>query len=246
MKIIKVMIAEDEAFAREELEYLLQQEENVTIVATVSNGQELLDVYKSYQPDVLFLDIEMPGLRGTEVAKRLLQEPSSPYIIFTTAYEEYALEAFGVHAIDYLLKPYDIDRLRKAVARVRKLLDKQTSEGDKEQDRRITNLLVEDGDKLVVIKPESIYYAAKEDRSVLIYTDTRIIQTKLSLQDLEDKLVGYTFIRSHRSYLVNLAYVKEIETWFNGTYNIILQGKEDTKIPVSRAAAKDVLQRLQM
>jgi len=241
---IRVMIAEDERLAREELEYLLRQETDIEICASVSNGRLLLEELRKQKPDVIFLDIEMPEMTGTDVAKELAKQATTmPFIIFTTAYEEYALEAFGLSAIDYLLKPYSQERLLQSIARIRKLMQPPIVSPDKE--KKITNLLLEDGEKLIVVKPESIYYAMKEDRHVMVYTDSRAIQTKLSLVDLAEKLAGYPFVRSHRSYLVNLDYVKEVETWFNGTYNIILKGKEDVKIPVSRAAAKDVLQKLQ-
>ncbi|OEF95859.1 LytR/AlgR family response regulator transcription factor [Desulfuribacillus alkaliarsenatis] len=240
--MIRVMIAEDEVFAREELEFLLMKEKDITIVGSVTNGRELLEQYPKLKPELIFLDIEMPEIQGTEAAKQLMEQLTPPCIIFTTAYEDYAVEAFGVNAVDYLLKPYDEERFQQALARVRKLIANRGSATSK----KISNLLIEEGDKIVVVKPEDIYYAVKEDRMVIIYTGSRIIQTKQSLQELEEKLVGYPFVRSHRSYLVNLSYVKEVETWFNGTYNIILRGKEDTKIPVSRAAAKDVLQQLQM
>jgi len=241
---IRVMIAEDERLAREELEYLLRQEKDIEICASVGNGRLLLEELRKQKPDVIFLDIEMPEMTGTAVAKELAKQATPiPHIIFTTAYEEYAIEAFGLSAIDYLLKPYSHERLQQSISRIRKMVQPPIANQDKE--KRITNLLLEDGEKLIVVKPESIYYAMKDDRYVMVYTDSRVIQTKLSLVDLEEKLVGYPFVRSHRSYLVNLDYVKEVETWFNGTYNIILKGKEDVKIPVSRAAAKDVLQKLE-
>ncbi len=238
---IRVMVAEDERLAREEMEYLLQQEDDIEIVASVCNGQQLLESYQKMPVDVVFLDIQMPGMLGTEVARKLTDCKQPPLIVFTTAYEEYAVEAFDIQAYDYLLKPYDQMRLQETLARIRK----QSLAKQAVPEKKVSNLLLEEGEKLIVVKPESIYYAVKEDRHVVVYTDNRSVQTKLSLIDLEEKLVGYPFVRSHRSYLVNLAYVKEVETWFNGTYNIILQGKEGLRIPVSRASAKDVLQRLE-
>ncbi|OEH84912.1 DNA-binding response regulator [Desulfuribacillus stibiiarsenatis] len=245
---LRVMIAEDEVLARDELEYLLQQEKDIVLLASACNGKQFLELYQQHKPELVFLDIEMPEMEGTEVAKHLMKEDNPPWIVFTTAYEDYAIQAFRVHAIDYLLKPYEHKRLQESINRVRKLIEQKSQlihQASPLQEKKISNLLIEEGDKLVVIKPESILYAVKEDRFTLICTDSRTIQTKLSLQDLEDKLVGYNFVRSHRSYLVNLDYIKEVETWFNGTYNIILKGLEEVKIPVSRSSAKDVFQKLE-
>lgn len=253
---IRVLIAEDERFARDELEYLLSREDDLQVVASVSNGKEAVDFYQEHGADVIFLDIEMPELNGREAAKMLIKQPIPPYIVFTTAYEEYAVEAFAFDAIDYLLKPYDPLRLQESLARVRKAFaqDRIASAGEQQkedvgqstQDKKRTSLLMDSGEKLIVVKPETIRYAVKEERFVVVHTEDRTIQTRLSLAELEEKLQGHSFIRSHRSYLVNLAHVKEVEPWFNGAYNIILNGNEGTKIPVSRSMAKDVLQRLEM
>lgn len=250
---IRVMIAEDERLAREELEFLLHSREDVIICKSVSNGQELLVEYEKHKPDVVFLDIHMPELEGIAVAKILREKERSPLIVFTTAYEEYAVEAFDLHAADYLLKPYDERRLDEALSRIRTAL-KQTSRSETasvpkpkgKQISKMSKLLLDDGERLLVIDPTSILYMMREDRVVQIFTQDQTFQSKQTLQELEEKLASFHFFRCHRSYLVNLQYIHEIIPWFNGAYNIVLKDQQKTKIPVSRSSVKELFNLLQM
>jgi two-component system response regulator LytT len=255
---IKVMIAEDERLAREELEYMLMHIEDLVLCPSVANGKELLHRYEEYLPDVVFLDIQMPELEGISVSKHLRAMESSPLIVFTTAYEEYAVEAFELNAIDYLLKPFSDKRLEEALTRVRKQMGRQEGDQNVEQilanrekrdaskGAKMSKLLLDDGDRLFVIDPKSVYYVMRDDRVVQIYTEDNVYPSKLTLQELEEKLLPFNFFRCHRSYLVNLNYIHEIVPWFNGAYNIILQDGDKTKIPVSRLSAKELLNILQM
>ncbi|MGM7723071.1 LytTR family DNA-binding domain-containing protein [uncultured Metabacillus sp.] len=239
---IKVMIAEDERLTREDLAFLIQQEEEFILCPSAENGQQLIELYEQYKPDLVILDINMPSLSGIEAAKQLRKlsnGKSKPYLIFTTAYDEYAVEAFNLEAVDYLLKPYDVERFREALSRVQKQMvqpERKNSNSSK--------LLIDNGEKVVVLTPQSIYYAVRSERLVDIHTDKGLIQTKMTLQELEEKLPP-AFFRSHRSYLVNLDYIDEIVPWFNGAYNIILKNIDQTKIPVSRSAAKQLFDLLQ-
>ncbi|MFC4769934.1 LytR/AlgR family response regulator transcription factor [Effusibacillus consociatus] len=247
---IRAMIAEDERLAREELAYLIQEREDFILCPSAENGRQLLELYHQYRPDVIFLDIEMPLMSGMEVARELVALANktgerTPLFVFTTAYDEYAIEAFGVEAVDYLLKPYDIERLNMAITRVLKhfLLERdKLSNGPSAQmsfqPPRSSKLLIDDGEKVVVLTPDVIQYAMRTERFIEIYTPKEKIQTRMTLQELEEKVKGFPFFRPHRSYLVNLDYINEITPWFNGAYNIILKNKEKTKIPVSRTAAK--------
>lgn len=164
-----------------------------------------------------------------------------PYFIFTTAYDEYAVEAFELDAVDYLLKPYDAERFRESIARLRKHMQTQP---DAPSPAPVPKLLIEHHEKLVVLNPESIYYAVRSDRMIEIHTEKDTIETKMSLQELEKKLTGHPFFRPHRSFLVNLNCIREIIPWFNGAYNLILKDKQQSKIPVSRSAAKSLFERL--
>ncbi|MBO8170760.1 MAG: response regulator transcription factor [Bacillaceae bacterium] len=246
---IKVMIAEDERMVREELAYFIQQEEDMILCPSAENGRQLIELYRQYEPDVIFLDIEMPSLSGVEVARRLKNQnnlQALPLFVFTTAYDDYAVEAFDLEAIDYLLKPYDYERFKEALSRIRKHISKLATEEEEDPDTSDSfasgsfksKLIVEDGEKMIVVSPESIYYAVRSDRHIKIFTDKKVIQTKMTLQELEQKLNGYPFFRPHRSYLVNLDCIQEITPWFNGAYNLILKDKENTQIPVSRSSAK--------
>lgn len=251
---IRAMIAEDERLAREELAYLIQQEKDFILCPSAENGSQFLELYVQYRPDVLFLDINMPVLSGMEVAKELVklgQDGKRPLIVFTTAYDEYAAQAFDLEAVDYLLKPYHAERFKDAISRVRKrLISMNLSEGhppvaaERPLFSKGIKLLIEEGEKMVVVAANSVHYAVKTERSVEIYTDQGKIQTKMTLQELEDKVKGLAFFRPHRSYLVNLDYIEEITPWFNGAYNIKLKHKDETRIPVSRNAAKELFRLL--
>lgn len=242
------MIVEDERLARDELAYLLRQEKEVVLCPDAKSGEELLSLQEMYQPDVIFLDIQMPGLSGIEVARQLQKKGEVPLIVFTTAYYQHAVEAFDLEAVDYLLKPYDENRFKKAMTRVRRHLNsrstsgKKLSQGGESTSFTSSKLLIENGEKVVVLSPEMICYAARSQRIIEIYTENDRIESKMTLLELESKLQGYPFFRSHRSYLVNLEYIQEITPWFNGAYNLILKDKQRSKIPVSRSAAKRLFQ----
>ncbi|GGG03756.1 LytR/AlgR family response regulator transcription factor [Paenibacillus abyssi] len=259
---MKVMIAEDERLAREELLYLLSQEQDVELLPFAVNGAELLELADIHKPDVVFLDIQMPGLDGVQTAQQLMNIEPQPLIVFATAYEQYAVEAFRIEAVDYLLKPYDEDRLREALQRIRKLL--ASSEGAspspasaapaalKASGSKVLQppikpkLLVDDGSRMIVIEPVKIGFAVKEEKQTHIHmADGQVHATRQTLQELEEKLTGYAFFRPHRSYLVNVDFIDEIEPWFNGAYNIILKDAKRSRIPVSRSAGKELIRRLQ-
>ncbi|WP_042356805.1 LytR/AlgR family response regulator transcription factor [Bacillus rubiinfantis] len=245
MQKIHVMIAEDELMARKELTYLLTEEEDVELCPSAESGEQLLQLYREYEPDVIFLDIHMPGISGLEAAQQLIDQAVHvpPLFIFTTAYDEYAIKAFDLEAVDYLLKPFDELRFQKAMKRLRnqikqrerKLMEPYVSNSTSTGPAK---LLIDDGERTVVLSPDMIYFAMPHKRMLEIHTKDRAILSRMTLQELEKKLVGHPFFRTHRSYLVNLNYIKEITPWFNGTSNITLKDIEHIQIPVSRTARK--------
>lgn len=245
---MKVMIAEDEYLAKEELMYMLQKEKDIELCPSAETGEELIDLYFEHKPDVLMLDIEMPGITGIDAARQILKSTkAAPYIIFITAYDTYAVEAFDIEAVDYLLKPFDQARFQKMLERLRSRRSDasqivQPTEIDAETSA-IKKLLIDDGEKMIVISPSSIYYAVPSDRMLEIYTEDKVIESKLTLQELEKKLTGLPFFRTHRSYLVNLNQILEITPWFNGAYNITLKDDNHTTIPVSRSARKGLFKK---
>lgn len=241
------MIAEDELMASKELTYLLQKEKAIHLCPSARTGGQLVELYHTYEPDVIFLDVEMPGMTGVEAAKEInrLSHVHAPLFVFTTAYDEYALDAFEIDAVDYLLKPYDEDRFQSTMERIRlrlHQLEKYFIEKSQEANSDIaTKLLIDDGERMVVLAPESIYYAVPFNRMLEIHTEDKVITSRLSLLEFEKKLPTHSFFRTHRSYLVNLNHILEITPWFNGTSNVTLQDKNRTTIPVSRTARKVLL-----
>lgn len=261
MKRIKTMIAEDERLAREELAYLLEQEPDIELLPHAANGRELLELVPLRQPDVVFLDVHMPELEGLQAARMLKASPISPLIVFTTAYDEYAVEAFGLNAIDYLLKPYSYMRLKETLQRIRSRIQEGNAFPKQEAHDAIQaapypsteaaarsmrgKLLFDDGDKHVLVDPEAILYAVREERVIRVWTaEGQRITSKSTLQELEEKLAGYSFFRPHRSYLVNVNWIAELSPWQNGAYNIVLKDEQRSMIPLSREAARDLFRLL--
>jgi len=248
---IHVMIAEDEKLAREELEYLLKQHPDIILLPSAANGRELLESCEKYRPDVIFLDIHMPDIDGMWAARQLMARKEPPLIVFTTAYDHYAVEAFRLQAVDYLLKPYSEDQLAEALRRVRAELERrrntaQGSPGALPPHPKVDRLLLEDGGRLIVVDPADILYAERAERHVRLHSARHTYTSKLTLNELEAKLRPYNFFRAHRSYLVNLHHVAEIRPGFHGTYTLVVKGERNTHIPVSRAAAKDLLRRFHL
>src|SRR5690625_2524662 len=190
---ISVMIAEDEYLAREELLYLLGKEKDIVLLPSAETGEQLLELYYDHRPDVVFLDIEMPGITGVDAAKQIMSSTKEgPLFVFTTAYDEYAVDAFSVEAVDYLLKPFDQVRLQQALERVRdRITDKKkdtnsaSSKNTETQSETGNKLLVDDGEKMIVLAPESIYYAVPSQRMLEIHTENDVIESKMTLQELE-------------------------------------------------------------
>lgn len=241
--MIRAMIAEDELMARKELLYLLKDEKDVIVTPHAETGEQTIELYFEHRPDVIFLDVEMPGLSGIEASRYIMQQARDqvPLFVFTTAYDEYAIDAFDVEAVDYLLKPYEEKRFRRTMERIRKSLENKKKEREIQKEP-ISKLFVDDGERIVVLSPESIYYAVphKNKRYTEIHTEDKVIMSKMTLKELEDKLAGHEFFRPHRSYLVNLNHILEITPWFNGTSNLTINDKARTKIPVSRSASKKI------
>jgi two-component system response regulator LytT len=243
---ISVMIAEDEMMARKELLYLLSEEEGVLLTPHAETGEQVIELYSEHRPDVIFLDVEMPGLTGIEAARYIMKQDTNslPLFVFTTAYDEYAMAAFEVEAVDYLLKPYDETRFRRTMNRIRKSMANRMEKEkapEKKEKTLVSKLLIDDGERMVVVSPDSIYYAVPNKRFLEIHTEDKVIMSRMTLQELEDLLSGHFFFRAHRSYLVNLNHVLEITPWFNGTSNLTLKDKNKTKIPVSRSASKTIM-----
>jgi len=270
---IKAIIAEDERLAREDLAYLVGRQPDFEVLATAEDGEQLLQRIDMHQPDVIFLDIQMPVMSGMEVTARLLEreregQQAMPLVVFTTAYDEFALQAFAIDAIDYLLKPYDMERFNVTIERIRKRhrptvqqfeqsrfekpanlfensqLQPSPPPGEVKVHRRVSKILVDDGDKVVVVAPDTILYAIRAERNVEVHTTHDVLYVRGTLSELAQKLSGWPFFRTHRGYLVNLDAIREITPWLHGAYTITLCDQSRTQIPVSRSSAKDLFQQL--
>ena len=258
---ITALIVDDEELAREELKYLLDSAKDVDVLAEGKNGVEAVDLIRTHHPDVVFLDVQMPGLDGFAVLKRLLELGEGdrlPQIIFATAFDQYAVRAFDVNAIDYLLKPFDKARVLQALDRARLRLQEQTAEtkptaaGDVRMDVLLKlieqqqaprshsgKIVLQSGSRLLLIDQKEICFASIDEGVISVVTPTIEGQSKCrTLEELFDQLDPAVFWRAHRSYLVNINHIREVVPWFKSTYQLRMADKKQTEIPVSRAQTR--------
>ena len=243
----RCLVVDDEMPARQELLYILSSIPDVEVVGEADNGIKALELNKKLRPDIIFLDIQMPQMSGMEVARQLLEEEHKPMVIFVTAYNQFAVEAFEVNAIDYLLKPISEERLRNRLEDIDSMKVKE-----KDIDYNKLSKLIEEmnpttklekrislyhENKLIPIEIKDIIYITIEDRHTIIVSNKGRFETNSTLNELLDKLDPSMFFRSHKSYIVNLNSIESIEPWFNSTYNINLKSHEEI-IPVSRSYVK--------
>ncbi len=225
--MLKAIIVDDEAPARSELSFMLEELGQVEVAAEASNVREAIEKLKDVGADIMFLDVNMPGADGLQLAEALTHLKYPPYVIFVTAYSEHAVKAFEVNASDYLVKPVETERLRLAVNKVQQYIKAQ---GKPTANERIP---VEKGGKKLLIPTNKIHFIMAKDDYSYLHTDTDRYLSTVSLANLEAKLEPYGFFRVHRRYLVNLACVQEVDPVSGGTLLLTLAG-EDEKIPVSR------------
>lgn len=247
---ISAVIVDDEKLAREELGFLLHAFPEVEVVAVGQNGIEAVKLVKQHQPDLLFLDAQMPGLDGFATVRMLeSKHVPIPYLVFATAYDHYALQAFEVSAVDYLLKPFDQPRLAKTIEKVKRhLAAGDTMEGkidrviqllDARKAPATTKVLVKASGRQFLLDPQEIVFARVEDGIITIAT--RQIEghaTYRTIEELQATLDTTSFWRAHRSYLVNLNHIKEVVPWFNSSYQLRMDDKKQSEVPVSRAQSR--------
>lgn len=247
--MIKCIIVDDEMPAREELKYLLQEFEDIEVIGEAAHGLEAIELNKKLKPDLMFLDIQMPKISGIEVAYRLIKDGHLPLIVFVTAFEEYAIKAFEVNAIDYILKPISKERLKKDIEKVihtHKLrsgeledkIEKLIKDFKSQRANKITKISLYSNGRLIPLDPKEIIYATVEERSTVIVSTKGRFESNNTLSQLEEKLNSSNFFRCHKSFLVNLDYIEEIDPWFNSTFLIKMKNIKD-EIPVSRSQAKE-------
>ncbi|MBI4806476.1 MAG: response regulator transcription factor [Desulfovibrio sp.] len=242
---LTVFIIDDEGPVRRELKHLLGRIEDVAIVGEASSGTAALPEVRALQPDLVFLDIQMPGLSGLELSYLFGDLPKKPLLVFVTAYEEHAVRAFELDALDYILKPFTLDRLRKAVDKAKRYcrLDEESSALQPAsgpgaiQERRIP---LYDGERIVPTLPKHIFHVTSDDGRISVHAVHGRYTVKATITELEARLVPHGFFRAHRSHLVNLNHVAEILPWTGGSYKLIMSDRERTEILVSRYNAKDL------
>lgn len=228
MSKLRVLIADDESPARNKMMRMLGQYEDVELVNVSSNGQDALDNLRLLKPDLAFLDIEMPGLTGLEVAEQL-EDDLPTQIVFATAYNEHAIRAFELHAIDYLLKPFTDERLRQTLDRVAKSdtavvskVKQSLHEMQENEASAMNKLPVPTADRFRLLDFNEILYIDVEERITNIHTTDKTFALTTTLDALEKKLPPGQFVRVSRSTVINLNEVKEIVLWFSNRYKIVL------------------------
>lgn len=223
--MLKALVVDDEAPARSELRFMLDEVGGVEVVGEASNAAEALQLINAIAYDVVFLDIDMPGLSGVDLAEALTRMEKPPSIVFVTAHGEHAVKAFEVAATDYLVKPVEAPRLKQAIERLQPAQRAQAV---------IERIPVEKAGKKLLLKTEDIYYVMAKDDYSYLHTERERFLSTVSLAQLDSKLESVGFFRVHRRYLVNLSRVKEIVPMYGGTLLLTLGDAAQTQIPVSR------------
>ncbi|MBE0476076.1 MAG: LytTR family transcriptional regulator DNA-binding domain-containing protein [Coriobacteriia bacterium] len=220
---LKALVVDDEAPARAELRYLLEEAGGVEVVGEAGNAVEALQLIKAIPYDVVFLDVEMPGLTGIQLAEVLTSLEKSPSLVFVTAYSEHAVKAFEVAATDYLVKPVELTRLKQAIERI-----------SPAEEARVERIPVEKAGRKLLVAVEDIYYVMAKDDYSYLHTDGERYLSTISLAALEGKLERQGFFRVHRRFLVNLSKVREVVPMYGGTLLLTVTDRAGTQVPVSR------------
>jgi DNA-binding LytR/AlgR family response regulator len=244
--MIRAIIVDDEELARDEMRFLLEGEE-VDVVAEAKDGQEALTLADEFSPDLLFLDIQMPGMNGFQVLQGLVDKQHVPLIIFATAFDQYAIRAFDVNALDYLLKPIEKERLHEAVERARRALPKREEYAEKL--RRLARniqvktpflprIVIQKEKDVGLVDSEKVAMLSREGRRVKAYTNEGTFETNYrDLDELEPQLDPLVFLRLGTDHIVNLRLISEIMPWSGGRYNVILDDADRTEVQLTRSQA---------
>jgi two-component system LytT family response regulator/two-component system response regulator LytT len=261
---ISALIIDDEQLARDELKYLLEQVGGVDVAAEGGNGIEALELIEEFHPDLVFLDVQMPGLDGLTVVERLIarrrtgatrESARLPQIVFATAYDQYAVKAFEVNAVDYLLKPFDRMRVEQAVERVKGRMGTGGAAPDTPIESQLeallkllnrpqaaaqpAKLIVQAQNRLLLVDQSEICYAAIDEGVIRVVMQNFEGQSKCrTLEELQEQLDPASFWRAHRGFVVNINHIREVVPWFKSSYQLRMNDKKQTEIPVSRAQTR--------
>ncbi len=242
-KKIIFIILDDEALARQVVREYTEKHSDLEILAEYGDPLEAYAYINRFKPDLIFLDIQMPEINGFELLEKL---NDSPVVIFCTAYDEHAIKAFEKNAIDYLLKPFNQNRFDQALDKARKYLGSEIILQDfnqlfsylKQDKTDVSRLLVKDGDQLVIIEPEEIIRIEAQDDYCLLHTRKGKFLVSKTMQQLKNRFSNFSFCRVHRSTMVNLNFVKEIQPWSSGRYLLIM--KNGDKVESSKSGARAI------
>jgi two-component system, LytTR family, response regulator len=260
MDALRTVVVDDEQLARDELCFLLGKIEGIEVVGQAGNGIEALRVIEDQAPDLVMLDVQMPGLSGFEVARRLVQSGFDSSLVFVTAFDRYAIEAFEVNAVDYLLKPVEPGRLVTAIDRARRRVQSDRSSarpangdldrllqalGDRQDVRQ--QLAVKVADRFLLIQADEVVHASVEDDVITVVTNSLSGTSNYrTLDELQARLDPGVFWRVHRSHLVNINKIKEIVPWFSRNFILKMRDAKGTEIPVSRSQTKRLREYLRL
>ena len=253
---MNTLIIDDEKPARDELAFLLRGFPEVNVVAQGKNGLEAVTLIREHDPDLVFLDVQMPGLDGFGVIQKLMdRKVRMPHIVFATAYESYAVQAFEVNAVDYLLKPFDKQRLARAVQRAQRIVGTHVSPSERLETlmtqlgtrSQPVKLLVKSQGRLLLVDAADMVCASIEDGTITIYTrELEGASNYRTIEDLAETLDAEHFWRPNRSHLVNIDHSKEVLPWFKSSYMLKMADKRQSEVPVSRAQTKRLRELLKM
>ena len=250
---INTIIVDDEKPARDELVFLLKGFPEINVIGQGKNGVEAMALIKEHSPDLVFLDVQMPGLDGFGVLKKLVERKMKmPHVVFATAFDQYAVQAFDVNAVDYVLKPFDKSRIAKAIHRARKMMETQTTATERLEQlvaqlaaakqhppSPAVKVLITTQQKLLLVNAEDVIFASIDGGMITVVArELEGSSNYRTLEEMEEALASDVFWRPHRSYLVNIHHIKEVIPWFKSTYMLKMDDKKHTQVPVSRSQTK--------
>lgn len=255
--IIRTILIDDESPALDELSFLLSDFEDIEIIGTATSASKGISLIREMEPELVFLDIQMPGKNGFHVLQEIMEFPNPPLVIFATAYDEYALRAFEENAVDYILKPLSTERLGKSIERARCLVFANCEEKVEMPDmnallstmglgQKVLRISVEASGRILLLEPADVILCRVVERKIMVYTAKGVFPCygDKTLDKLEERLAGQPFFRTNRGEMVNLTHVRDFAPWFNGKYVVTMKHIDEEEIIISKGRVKEFRQRL--